>query len=443
VKKTINFILLVGLPVFAFTQETGIINRDNLFKNVAVLASDSLEGRNTGSEGQKKAAAYIQSKFKEYNLKQLSNNYYQHFFLAPNFSNGSLILNKQKLVFLEDFYSGSAVSTVFLKTNNIQSYTLKELNQIETQNIKAIILVIENLRDLNIDLLKKKGIKTVFVISNDYNKKYFEDRKNKIRVANSDNIEIFFIDGNSLRKKLKKRNKLTLSLEIDNGNCQKTENVLAYVEGTDSILKKEFIVVSAHYDHLGIKDNLIFNGADDNASGTSALLEIARVMSEQKAQKKGNKRSVLFICFTGEEHGLLGSSFYTENPLIPLNKTVANLNIDMIGRGELQEDQSKKNIYIIGSDKISLEFHKLHEQVAKEQDKLFLNYMYNEESHPDKLYYRSDHYNFAKNGIPSIFYFGGFHPDYHQVTDDIEKLDFVKIQMVAELVFLMAVELAN
>ncbi len=220
----------------------------------------------------------------------------------------------------------------------------------------------------------------------------------------------------------------------------KGENVLGYIEGTD--LKEELIVITAHYDHLGKHDSLIFNGADDDASGTVAVMEIAEAFMLAKKNGKGPRRSVLIMAVSGEEKGLLGSKYYTDNPVYPLENTVANLNIDMIGRiGDFKKDPNY--VYLIGSDMLSTELHNISEDVNSKYTGLELDYTFNKKDDPNRYYYRSDHYNFAKNNIPVIFYFNGIHEDYHKPTDTIEKINFDKIQKISRLIFLTAWEIAN
>ena len=218
------------------------------------------------------------------------------------------------------------------------------------------------------------------------------------------------------------------------------ENVLGYIEGSD--LKEELIIVTAHYDHLGKHDTLIFPGADDNGSGTAATLEIAKAFMLAKKEGNGPRRSILIMPVSGEEKGLLGSKYYTKKPIFPLKNTVANLNIDMIGR---IDDWHKDGnyIYLIGSDMLSQELHNISEEVNNKYTKLKLDYTFNEKDDPNRYYYRSDHYNFAKNKIPVIFYFNGVHEDYHKMTDTIEKIDFEKTEKITQLIFLTAWELAN
>jgi hypothetical protein len=222
-------------------------------------------------------------------------------------------------------------------------------------------------------------------------------------------------------------------------------NVLGYIEGSDPVLKDEIVIVSAHYDHLGKRGNVIYHGADDDGSGTSGVINIARAFSEAKKQGVGPRRSVLCMLVTGEEKGLLGSKFYTTNPIFPLEKTVADVNIDMIGRvDEKYEKENNPNyIYVIGSDKLSSDLHKINEDMNKKYTKLALDYTYNDENDPNRYYYRSDHYNFAEQGIPVVFYFNGTHADYHQPTDTIEKINFEKMTKIAQLAFYTTWEIAN
>lgn len=220
-----------------------------------------------------------------------------------------------------------------------------------------------------------------------------------------------------------------------------SENVLGYVEGGD--LKEELIVVSAHYDHLGMDGDIVFNGADDDGSGTVAVIELAKTFEKAKKEGHGPRRSILFLAVAGEEKGLLGSTYYVKNPVYPLKNTVCDLNIDMIGRIDVKHENNPDYIYLIGSDKLSSTLHNTSENVNKIYTNLELDYTYNDEKDRNRFYYRSDHYNFAKNGIPVIFYFNGVHADYHKETDEIEKINFDKIEKISRLVFFTAWELAN
>ena len=200
-----------------------------------------------------------------------------------------------------------------------------------------------------------------------------------------------------------------------------SENVVAFIEGSE--FPEEIVVISAHYDHLGISGDAIYYGADDNGSGTSAILEIAEAFQQAVLAGDGPKRSILFLHVTGEEKGLLGSKYYTNFPIFPLENTVTNLNIDMIGRVDEAHTNNPNFIYLIGSDKLSSELHLLSEKINERFTKLDLDYTFNDENDPNRFYYRSDHYNFAKNNIPIIFYFNGTNDDYHRPSDTAEKLN--------------------
>ena len=219
-------------------------------------------------------------------------------------------------------------------------------------------------------------------------------------------------------------------------------NILAYIEGIDPDLKDEVIVITAHFDHIGTRGDDIYNGADDNASGTSGVMEIAQAFHEAKLRGFGPKRSVLCMLVTGEEKGLLGSMYYAEHPVFPLENTVANINIDMIGRMDEKHDNPDYT-YVIGADRLSTDLHEINEAVNKKYTKLELDYTYNAKNDPNQFYYRSDHYNFAKRGIPAIFFFSGTHKDYHRPTDTVDKIMFEKAANIARLAFHTGWELAN
>ena len=236
------------------------------------------------------------------------------------------------------------------------------------------------------------------------------------------------------------------SLNIKAENQSKTvmsENVVAFIEGSEK--PDEIIVISAHLDHIGISnDGQINNGADDDGSGTVAVVEIAEAFKTAELAGNGPKRSILFLHVTGEEKGLLGSRYYTDvEPIFPLENTVANLNIDMIGRIDPKRNGDRNYIYLIGSDKLSTELHNLSEEVNSKYCNVELDYTYNDENDPNRFYYRSDHYNFAKNNVPIIFYFNGTHADYHRPTDTPDKIEYDLMENRARLVFYTAWEIAN
>ena len=220
-----------------------------------------------------------------------------------------------------------------------------------------------------------------------------------------------------------------------------TENVLGFLEGSDK--KDEVLVISAHYDHLGVKHDTIYNGADDDGSGTVAVLALAKAFAQAKKDGHGPRRSILFILMTAEEEGLFGSEYYTAHPVLPLAKTIADLNIDMVGRTDRKHSAKRHFVCLVGSDKLSSELHAISEAANRDYTHLELDYHFNVPYEPEHIYYRSDHYNFARRKIPVIFYTTGEHADYHKATDDVEKIEFGKLAERAQLVFHTAWVLAN
>ncbi|WP_396166841.1 M28 family metallopeptidase [Flavobacterium sp.] len=224
-------------------------------------------------------------------------------------------------------------------------------------------------------------------------------------------------------------------------NLPDSANIWAFIEGSEK--PNEIVVVSAHYDHVGIKNGQVYNGADDDGSGTVSLLEIAQAFELAKKEGHGPKRSILILHMTGEEHGLYGSSYYSQNPLFPIANTVADVNIDMIGRRDEAHKDSNNYVYLIGSDYLSTDLFNICEEVNSKFTQLKLDYKYNDRNDPNRFYYRSDHYNFAKFGIPVVFLFNGVHADYHKATDEVDKIEFDALTKRAQLGFSIAWELAN
>lgn len=221
-----------------------------------------------------------------------------------------------------------------------------------------------------------------------------------------------------------------------------TDNILGFIPGSEK--PNEIVVVSAHYDHVGMENGVIYNGADDDGSGSVALLEMAQAFKQAEKDGYSPKRSILFIHFTGEELGLLGSRYYTDiQPVFPLKNTIVNLNIDMIGRVDAAHLENPEYVYIIGSDFLSKDLHHTSEISNQQCCQLTLDYTYNSTTDPNQFYYRSDHYNFAKNNIPVIFYFNGVHEDYHQPGDTPDKINYDILAKRTQLVFATAWNLAN
>ena len=232
------------------------------------------------------------------------------------------------------------------------------------------------------------------------------------------------------------------NINKDNIDWVKTENVAAIIEG--STYPNEYIVLTAHLDHVGTENGEIFNGADDDGSGSMALLEIAEAFKLAELDGNRPKRSIVILHVSAEEKGLLGSKYYSENPLYPLDDTITNLNLDMIGRTDpTRNSNNDEYIYLIGTDRLSTMLHETSEEVNDRTVNLELDYRFNSWDDPNRFYERSDHWHFAKNNIPVIFYFSGTHEDYHQPTDTAEKIRYDLLTKRTRLVFHTAWEIAN
>jgi hypothetical protein len=232
-----------------------------------------------------------------------------------------------------------------------------------------------------------------------------------------------------------------------------TQNVVAIWEGSDPVLKNEYVAIGAHYDHDGIRpnaqgDDKIWNGADDDGSGTVAVLAIAETLA--KIQKRP-KRSVLFVWHAGEEKGLWGSEYFNKFPTVDIKQVVTQLNIDMIGRSKKPGDTDKRNaelsgendIYVIGSEMMSSTLGALTKATNDQYLQLGYNYKYDDPKDKNRFFFRSDHFNYAVNGIPIVFWFDGVHEDYHQASDSADKIDYVKMEKVTRTIFLTLWEIAD
>ncbi len=231
-----------------------------------------------------------------------------------------------------------------------------------------------------------------------------------------------------------------------------TQNVVAVFEGSDPVLKDEYVALGAHYDHVGIgtpvNGDAIYNGADDDGSGTTALLVIAEALAKASIRPK---RSILFVWHSGEEKGLWGSRYFTEYPTVPLEKIVTQINLDMIGRSRKEGDTNPRNrslsgpnqIYVIGSKMMSTELGEIVDTVNKTYLNLSYNFLYDNPADPNRFFFRSDHYNYARKGIPIVFYFDGEHEDYHRPGDSPDKIDYQKMEKVTRTIYLTMLAIAN
>jgi Zn-dependent M28 family amino/carboxypeptidase len=250
---------------------------------------------------------------------------------------------------------------------------------------------------------------------------------------------------------LKPEKTLSISVKVKS-DATGTQNVVAVFEGSDPVLKNEYVAIGAHYDHVGVgipvNGDAIYNGADDDGSGTTALLAMAEALAKNSTRPK---RSVLFVWHTGEEKGLWGSRYFISYPTIPLDKIVTQINIDMIGRSKPEGDTNSRNkdlsgpneIYVIGSRMMSSELGELTEAVNQQYLNLSYNYRYDDPTDPNRFFFRSDHYNYARKGIPIVFFFDGEHEDYHRPGDSADKIDYSKMEKVVRTIYMTLWEVAN
>ncbi|MTI21986.1 M28 family peptidase [Fulvivirga sp. RKSG066] len=459
------------------------ITQDDMYENLSILASDALEGRETGERGQKMAAAFIASQFQEMGLQGPVANggnsgFYQGVTLYTVKPGDIYAKSKdQQYANFEGVVYYGKSATDGEKTKDIVfvgAGTEEDFKNVDVKG-KAVLAIVANTRAWRgpAELAEKNGAEVLFAV-NTASDEEFDGLNNQLKhylSGGSLSVQkpaqeggasfdgVFFVKpslaGDIFKTKIEK-----LRASIEDGKVSKatkpakisynistkveemqTENVLGYLEGSD--LKDELVVLTAHYDHVGVDGEEVYNGADDDGSGTSAVIEIAEAFVEAKKAGKGPRRSMLFMLVTGEEKGLLGSEYYAENPVFPLENTIVDLNIDMIGRVDEKHEANPNYVYLVGADRLSSELHEISEKVNETYTQFDLDYTYNDENHPDRIYYRSDHWNFAKNNVPIIFYFNGVHADYHKPTDTIDKINFELLTKRAQLVFHTAWVLSN
>jgi hypothetical protein len=459
------------------------ITVEELYEHLDIVASDVMEGRDTGKSGQKMTAAYIRHQFMEMGLSapvrfRGQRRYYQTFYLE-RVSPGVAWIEVEDIRIDDSamLYTGrDGGGNITAPLVFIGDGSASILDEIDVEGKIALALGDElySTRQLR-KAVALRGARQLVVVYGDTHDDFLQMvktyapwyRRSELKLPGAladEDPGIFLVAPHKAEMLLGHdlRQLQSIASRMKNGNFRswaalpqktvtchtslkevivETENVLGMVEG--KVKPEEIIVVSAHYDHVGVDGAEIYNGADDNGSGTVALLEIAEGFAE--AQKNGHApyRSVLFAAFTAEERGLLGSMHYTERPAAPLKQTVANLNLDMLGRIDPKHTDNPDYIYVIGSDKISGKLHEISERVNSTYTNLTLDYTYNADGDPNRYYYRSDHYNFAKHNIPSIFYFNGTHADYHKPSDTVDKIQFDLLKRRAQLVFHTAWYLAN
>lgn len=484
------------------------ITESGLYNDLAVLAHDSLQGRETGTIGEEKAARYLSKRYEEMGLKPVGDDgsYFQHYELIQptveqfNYELKSTVAdsvvdnsthNKQEdanfitIFGGSDSLSGSVVfagAGMFDEEEGINQYPKKtagkwlfilydrdhtNMNHLQTMlsgdALGAIILVGTDVADFEMEAENRKS---GFGVGRGLSLKYLQESRgglapafNRIHPELAATLlgvkEVEALE--EIQKKIitepvsfeAKALDFTLDLNpVVNENTVVTKNVVAFLEGRDPNLKDEVVVLSSHYDHVGIGqadstgDN-IYNGADDDGSGTVATLQTAEAMAAAKEAGVGPKRSVLFLNVSGEEKGLLGSRYYSDHPIFSIENTVANINIDMIGRVDDENIADSNYVYIIGGEIISSGLDSLTQMANTMGPDLTLSKRYNDLNDPNQFYRRSDHWNFGRLGVPFVFFFTGVHADYHRPSDHIEKITFGPLTKRTQLVYNLTALLAN
>ena len=479
------------------------ITTEDASKRLNILAGDGMEGRETGKAGANRAADYIKSQFQSFGLKAPVNgsNFQMLDLKEKTTLQRNVIINSDPLEFLKDYYvlPGSFNNTKKTFKNfvfvgyGIQSDNYDDLSNLNLEGKVAVVLPGEPTKDgvslitgttkmsdwttsrsKKTNALKAKNPDAIIILNADMSrmqaaKAYFERPGLILGEDKSENKLTIYASKPAIDKLLSISSKTVDALTQQIADSKKSasfnfsgnmdvdfqtkltpleaKNVLGFLEGSDPKLKNEILAITAHYDHLGVgEDGDVYNGADDDGSGTTGVLEIAEAFAKAKKEGKGPKRSILFMTVVGEEKGLLGSEWYSEHPVFPLENTITDLNIDMIGRvGDLYKgkEDSANYIYVIGSDKLSSTLKVINEKNNNIYTHLTLDYKYDDPKDTERIYYRSDHYNFAKHGIPIIFFFNGTHEDYHKKTDEVKKINFPLLAKRAQLVFYDAWDLVN
>lgn len=467
--------------------ELMLIDTNDMKKHLSFLASDELNGRNTLSKDLKIAAKYLAINAKGLGLKPVlkDGSFFQKvpiYAASANKETSKMTIGfngESNTYSLNNGFSSSMIKDAKLEGGAVfLGYGVKEpslnwddIGDLDVEGKFGFILEADLPKEHEVGVLNQYSYALVraylfqmrnkmlglFVISE--NNKYDGSQKMKLGENSpgfsNEDIPLFSIDmkiaekltgltktqitdlnnliieGKQAPSKDMPGVNISLEINIEERN-EYSQNVVAMLEGSDPVLKDEYILYGAHYDHDGVKGGEIYNGADDDGSGTVSLLEIAEAFISNPP-----RRSVIFAWHTAEEKGLFGSEYLSENLPVPLEKVSAVINMDMIGRNE------DKPLLSIGESRLSTEMKEIGERINKKYIGLEIDYSWGAPDHPENLYTRSDHYNYARFGIPIAFYTDGIHDDYHKPTDTVEKIAFNNMKKIAEFAFLIGKEIAN
>ena len=487
--KLIFSITLVTCVFFSYAQDkilmdaSNSIKIDELKEKMYTYSSDEFEGKDTPSRGQQLAVAYLANHYKNLKIPSVKKNSY--FQPVPLQFEGkpkiSLNISDKDFKYYDDYISYKNGPDKDYKDEDIifAGFGIEDNKYSDYKNLDVsgkIVIVIggepkdkndeffingkqkskwSNIRqeiNLKSKIAKSKGALALIIVDEylhrrySYRFRYSDSEKGRKRMElgneESNNFQVLLFSEKHKEFLLNENLKLNMNFKKDVQTFS-ADNVAAIIRGIE--FPDEYVILTAHLDHVGIQNGEIYNGADDNGSGTVALLEIAEAFALAKEQGYSPKRSVVFLHVTAEERGLLGSEYYADyDPLVPIDNTIANLNMDMMGRADPNRGIKNLNyVYVIGSDILSDDLHKINLDANENYAFLELDFRYNDINDPNQFYYRSDHYHFVKNNIPSIFYFSGVHEDYHKPTDTAEKILYEPYKRRVKLIFHTAWSLAN
>lgn len=494
-KKTIALLFLT-LPFYVQAQKkdknavkaAATITADDMKKHLYIIASKEMEGRDTPSPGLEKAAAYIEDQFRAMGLTPGNNGNYKQYYplYRDSITGSSLKINADGIELNKDFQpqANNYAATMRFSEVVFAGYGIVDGDKWDDyKDLKVagkLVLIVDGVpADYKpaqqgfaspgsafgkMNAAISKGAAGLLIVYNNFPRRNMNTNSNwslngykasqtpfTFTISPGAAAKIMGEDGQNLFDKLKAGSltSKTYSAQIDMELTKQTRtssapNVIGVLEGTD--LKDEYVFVTGHMDHLGKRDTVIYYGADDDGSGTTGVLEIAEAFAKAKQQGKGPRRTMVFMTVSGEEKGLWGSGYYTSHPLFPLEKTTVDLNIDMIGRNDASRKQGDSNnyVYVVGDDKISSDLKVISEGANKLYTNMELDYKYNDPKDPNRIYFRSDHYNFAEKGVPIIFYYDGMlGADYHRPTDTPDKINYTLMAKRAQLIFYTAWEMAN
>lgn len=489
-------LLLLCSPVLMIAQKKDktaekmakTITAEDMKKHLYIIASKEMEGRETPSAGLDKAAAYIESQFKAMGLLPGNKDSYrqQYPLFRDSMTGAALKINGTVLELNKDYQPQTSNYAAAMRFSEVvfAGYGISDGDKRDDyKDLKVtgkLVLIIDGMpadyKPLQqgfaspasnfgkMSAAMSKGAAGLLIVYNNFPRKSLNTNSNwsmngykasqtpfTFTISADVAAKIMGEDGKNLPDKMKAGSlpAKTYPAEVDmeytkTSRTAYASNVIGIVEGSD--LKDEFVFITGHYDHLGKRDTVIYYGADDDGSGTTGVLEMAEAFAKAKQAGKGPRRTMVFMTVSGEEKGLWGSGYYGNHPLFPLEKTTVDLNIDMIGRTDASRKQgdSTNYVYVVGDDKISSDLKVISEAANKLYTKMELDYKFNDPKDPNRIYFRSDHYNFAQKGVPIIFYYDGMlGADYHKPTDTPDKINYDLMVKRARLVFYTAWEMAN